>query len=233
MAHKTDGKLQGEISYSVVTSRLDIDGYLTQYDQLPPGMFKDSSALDEWLCDMTSRPGHPSVSISKIALKGFDTEEVVILESGSGSSIHYRALWVRAKYGQYRNAMKAYLTTYKAGDDGLKSVDADHVINRHRVKSQYPDAWLMLMPVPNEANRGFGSAIEKNFEKINLDRDSWLIEPVVLLKSFAVTSPKSYAEVKALISQLEGQMENGTAKSQTLIQALQRYCEIRNWSEPN
>ena len=224
----SERRLHQQIAYSVMTARLDIDGYRAHYGCFPPGMFKNEDALDEWIFDMQYRPN--GCIIKKSRLNQFNPKNVLLLSTEAGSKIHYESLWVRASWGDYREAMKEYLQRNRAGDKGVKSVDADHVINRERVLSNHPDAWLMLMPVPLSANRAFGSAIEKKLPPIDAYLDSSLIEPFVILKTFSQNSIKNLGELESLAAEIAGQMEGGETKDAALEVALSEYSRMRGWS---
>jgi hypothetical protein len=224
MANKTNGMVHGEISAALLTSRLDIDGYLKSFNELPPGMFKNLKALFAWATAF-----HMKVEV----LDCFTAEQALVVESLS-LCLPFRTLWVRVDFEGFRDAMRAFLSGYATGEAGIASVDADHVINRARVPKVDEDdedsgAWLMLMPVPLGSNRGFGAAIERYLDTIDFNIDCWQIEPVVLLKLFAVDSPRNIAEVKALIVKAQGQTVEGPATS-VLVDALERYCVIRDWT---
>lgn len=227
MQHKTDGKLHGQIAYSVMRSRLDIDGYRTTYGCFPPGMFSNLDVLDEWIFDMANRPNR--AIIEKQTLTGFSCDDVLILTAGGGAPIRYESVWVRAKWGGYRGAMKAHLEKDHAGSDGIASVDADHVINKQRILKNHCDGWVMLMPVPLKSNRAFGSAIEKGLPPIDAATDRRLIEPLLLLKTFAGTAIQNLTDLQTLEAQIAGQMESDDTKDETVRAALSEYKTLRGW----
>lgn len=227
MRHRTDGTLHGQIAYSVMRSRLDIDGYRTKYGCFPPGMFTNLDVLDEWIFDMEHRPD--GAIIVKRKLAEFSSNDVLVLTAEAGSLIRYESVWVRAKWKSYRDAMKAHLEKDQAGYDGIKSVDADHVINRQRILENHHDGWVMLMPVPLEANRAFGSAIEKGLPPIDPATKFRLIEPLLLLKTFAGTSIQNLTDLRALEAQIAGQMEHDDTKDETVQAALSEYKALRDW----
>ena len=111
--------------------------------------------------------------------------------------------------------------------DPMKTLDADHVINLKRVLANHKEAWLMLMPVPSGANRGFGAAIEKNLPEITGDASSHPMEPLLLLKSFAVSAIKTEADLVELTRQIIGQLEKDAKVDEIVELAVAAYRELR------
>jgi len=92
-------------------------------------------------------------------------------------------------------------------DRSLGVLDADHVINRASLKS-FPDAWVLLFPVPADANRGFGRKVErwrtavlKGTKRVNL-------EPLQAFKLFSSVMPNTNDEVNEVMKAIRGQITN-------------------------
>jgi len=229
VTHKTDKKLHEDVLISVVLARLDIDGYRVQYQRLPPAFCGSKGRLDEWVYDMERRGGHPSVPIDITPLVGIDQKHAVLLSSRPDSAVRYQAVWVQAEWDDYRKAMMAFMATQGLSGNGIKTVDADHVINRARVEG-HKDAWLLLMPVPLDVNRSYGSAVEKKLDPIPSDPDGIaLIEPVTLLKAFSDSAIRSVADLDDKLRELFGKMESDPSTEPQIRAARSAYCTLRGW----
>ncbi len=223
MTHETDGKLHQNVAYAVMKARLDIDGYRREYKAMPPAMFINSAAMDEWIWDMAARPRHPPVVIEKSKLGNFNDDDVVRLTAKN--SIVYDTLWVKQRFKDYRAAMSAFLVARDdASASALHTVDGDHVINKSRA---HPDSWLMLMAVPKSSNRGFGAAIESQLPALAVDMA--LIEPFLLLKIFMVDKIRNLGELAAAAKALGGQMQDGDGKQSVIEEAVEEYRALRGW----
>ena len=230
MTHKTDKKLHEDILFSVISARLNIDGYRVLYRSFPPAFFGSIGRLREWTYDMQARGGYPPVQIHEVPLDGIDQKYAVLLSSEPGSAVQYESVWVQAEWNGYREAMKSYMATQGVDGDGIKTVDADHVINRARVDG-HKDAWLMLMPVPLDVNRSYGSAVEKKLPPIPPNCNGiGLIEPVTLLKAFSNSAIHSVGDLDDTLKKLFGQMESDVSTEPQIRVARSEYCAVRGWS---
>jgi hypothetical protein len=87
----------------------------------------------------------------------------------------------------------------------LAILDADHVLNRASLK-QIPDAWVMLFPVPADANRGFGRMVERYRSQVKPGTNTMHLMPETAFKLFAGAMPRDQNELQKLKRIIEGQI---------------------------
>ena len=118
--------------------------------------------------------------------------------------------WARASHKPYRAAW----APHHARADGqareqLRALHADHVINKARLAAHYPEAWVMLFPVPDRSNSPFGSAVEKALPDVPPGLD---LDPLVLFKLLSAEFPKDAAELATQLSAIAGQVPDWCAR---------------------
>lgn len=89
----------------------------------------------------------------------------------------------------------------------LAMLDADHVINRASLK-KIPNAWVLLFPVPADANRGFGRIIERFRTPVSPDTKSINLAPEVAFKLFCGAMPRNRHQLNSLKKFVEGQIQS-------------------------
>lgn len=85
------------------------------------------------------------------------------------------------------------------------TLDADHVVNKSSLRN-LPDAWVLMAPVPADANRGFGSLIERHYPKYKQGKDRLELDPITAFKLFASIMPASPQELEHVMTFVRNQM---------------------------
>lgn len=189
-SNDTWGIMDGRSSRIIGLSLMDISSILEFDNTVPLVLFKDRQALMEWSASRRLR-------VEKI--EGFSKNNALRIrgpyQCQAGYSFGYNQVWVRAKYTNYARFLRRIAeTSFKHAPSDLTGIDADHVINRARIK-HLPDAWVMLFPVPKGPNRGFGARIEKYLPKPVANTASVELPPLIAFKLLCGELPKTMAQL--------------------------------------
>ena len=118
--------------------------------------------------------------------------------------MYYRQVWVRAPFRGYRHALvQASIPGFGMQAADLVNLDADHVVNRARLR-EWPDAWVLLFPVHRRANRPFG-AVEAKLPPIAFGDERVDLDPLLGLKLFCSVLP-GREQVDLAMEDVEGQI---------------------------
>lgn len=205
---RTDGKVHGEVSAYVMARRLDFAAYFELNGEFPPVMFSEKQYLERW-------GKRHQMQISPI--KGISIDDAILMSSSAVS--HYECIWVRTGANNYRKALEAQGETYGLTSNELQHVDADHIANRQRM-ADIAKSWVVLLPVPWQSNRTFGSGFERMFEKIAAGTEQLTFEPLMTLKLFLVEIPLTMDQLDASIKDLRGQLAEANGAREQLISEL-------------
>jgi hypothetical protein len=89
--------------------------------------------------------------------------------------------------------------TAPTGADLLKlfdyTLDGDHVVNKASLKG-LDDAWVLMAPVHADANRGFGSRIERAKPQYQSGTGVLTLSPIIAFKLFASVMPVNASELE-------------------------------------
>lgn len=85
------------------------------------------------------------------------------------------------------------------------TLDADHVVNKSSLKD-LPDSWVLMAPVQADANRGFGSRIERSLPRYAPGVDRLELSPIIAFKLFASVMPSSQRELDQAMELVANQM---------------------------
>lgn len=196
------GIMDGRNSRIIGLSMMDISTILEFDNAVPPVMFKDRENLIRW-----------GASRRLFAEKiGKFSENDALRIRGSylcqdGCRFEYNQIWVRAKYKGYARVLRNIAEkSFKHDHGDMRGIDADHVINRARLQ-QFPEAWVMLFPVPKGPNRGFGGKIEKYLPKPDARTVSIELPPLIAFKLLCGKLPSTMSELThAMQSNIRGRI---------------------------
>lgn len=90
----------------------------------------------------------------------------------------------------------------------MGTLDADHVANRASL-SQLPDAWVLVFPVPSDANRGFGRSVERSRVKVAAATLRIDLTPETAFKLFASAMPNTESELETVMGAIKKQIKHG------------------------
>ena len=145
----------------------------------------------------------------------------------------YEHVWVLASYRQYGLAQRdAADLIYSRGnidpasideeleEDGsdrvppsealrVHKVDADHVINKSSLKEHQPEAWVLLFPVPRNANRGFGAKFERFYPSVSAETNRVDLPSEVAFKLYCGAMPKTKEQFVRAMGKVRGQLDPG------------------------
>ena len=206
--------------------RLTVSMILEEENIPPPVMFSSKKSLTLWACKH---------DLCRDNLKNHDEDSVLRIHGNyhttKGFCFRYDHVWVCVKYGEYRRAQNdaVDLVYSVAGVDtsnldeeppeddtdtvlpseALKvyKVDADHVINKGSLKALQTEAWVLLFPVPRNANRGFGAKFEKYYPSVSAATDRLDLPPEVAFKIFCGAMPKTKQQFARAMGKVRGQFD--------------------------
>ena len=95
--------------------------------------------------------------------------------------------------GEHEHALAANEPDEKLAFQLLGTVDADHVLNRASLPD-LPDAWVLLFPVPADANRAMGSKVERYLPRVVVGTERVDIDAQQFLKAFSNFFPRNADE---------------------------------------
>lgn len=160
-----------------------------------PAMFSDVDRLRRW----AGRLGLRAKPVSGIK------PTLALDVSGSVAGEPYYQTWASVRFSSYARALRAAALHYCEVDRvSLAGIHADHVINRARLKN-HKDAWVMLFPVPREANSPFG-AIERRLANVPEQVTRIDLTPLVALKLFCGRLPRTETELALAMNDVRGQL---------------------------
>ncbi|WP_409260510.1 hypothetical protein [Pseudomonas putida] len=85
------------------------------------------------------------------------------------------------------------------------TLDGDHVVNKSSLK-HLKDAWVLMAPVRADANRSFGSRVERYYPKYKQGTGKVDFSPTMAFKLFASIMPISPRELENAMTLIESQM---------------------------
>ena len=209
--------------------RMTVSVVLEEENRPPPVMFASKDGLEAW----ARARGLRCVELTEHA------EDCVLHVHGDyhtkTNHFRYEHVWVLASYGNYGQAQRdAVDLIYTAAcidplsideePDDLDSetdsvspsealrvhkVDADHVINKKSLSEHQPNAWVLLFPVPRNANRGFGAKFEKFYPSISAETVRVDLPPSVAFKIFSGAMPKTKQQFARAMLKVRGLMDPG------------------------
>jgi hypothetical protein len=215
MSSPTDGKHHGDIGAFFLRHLLDVDGFRSRHKILPPIMFSGKAGLKKWA---------ESNGYGFYLIPGENPDNAILVRDPADRD--YSVVWVRAAYKKFRRALRKYAATYRVGEAGFQTVDADHVLARSLTK-RVKDPWLALMPVPKGANRGFGSGIEKFMPCCAASALYFQMRPIHLLKILMVDSISCKSDLTLALKRLDGMLVDDETKDVFIVGASAEYLSIR------
>ena len=224
----------------IVDARQNIAMYVEIFGDTPPVYFSNRHLLDSWtrqhnklVIEEINQDSFLRISgeISGIyqvftpspgrRVLGEDYVVKTIGKSGYATT-RFEQFWARANYSNYRDAIiDAYLKSgYLKNRKDFDGIDIDHIENRNSIPDDIKDkAWIGLFPVPLSANRGFGSKIEKNRPEIQEDKRH--LSPLVVLKLYCGTFPKSRSDAELAMHDIRGQWQGGNENVDNFLSRLE------------
>jgi hypothetical protein len=164
-------------------------------------MFSTLAGLRRWASqhDLGMRPMTGVSPTSALRVKGQ-------YRCGSRATDHrYDQVWARIKYSCYAKALQASALHFaNIGRASLAGIHADHVINRARL-GHHPQAWVMIFPVPREANSPFGS-IERRLAIVPQGQTRIDLTPLIALKLYCGFLPRTQRELDSAMIDVLGQI---------------------------
>ncbi len=139
------------------TYTLNIAMPLEQFGQRIPVLFGSRELLLAWAHSARLRCQNVETARSTSAM---------LITAGHGHPLSgYEQIWVRTGFGGYKKSLRAVAEAgFNMSIDDLANVDADHVVNRARLRT-IRDSWVCLFPVVDRANRPFGN-VESSFHQL-------------------------------------------------------------------
>jgi len=195
-------RVSGDFSSVVSYARTDLKHFLDVFGKAPPAMFRRRPELDQWVT--TNKLSWEPIPRSDCKIRIYGELEAV------GEYVLYSQLWAEAAYKPYRRPWAAYhASSDKVAVKLLKTMHADHVINKERILPNFPAAWVMLFPVPGNSNSPFGSLIEHQLpclSDVEVGRDGYAIDGLVGFKIFSTEYPRTEAELQEQLKAVCGQV---------------------------
>ena len=190
----------------IIQMRLELASYMETMLEVPPVYFRDRYMLEAWalLAGFILEERTPNT----LYVKGW---------KGNGTELaHFRQIWVRAGYSDYRDRfLEFHRGLCERYPDGVKKIDADHVINRSRI----PDnSWVQLFPVPIAANQAYGSKFERYFPKVHGNTKRIDLPPLVCFKLYCGKIPSNDSELRWAMSDVRNQFLD-------TIPEIRSYCD--------
>lgn len=116
----------------------------------------------------------------------------------------YEQIWVRTGFGGYKKSLRAVAEAgFNMSIDDLANVDADHVVNRARLRT-IRNSWVCLFPVVDRANRPFGN-VEKQLPPITAVGRMDL-NPLIALKLLCNRMPRTIGEFDQVMNDITGKI---------------------------
>ncbi|WP_321920153.1 hypothetical protein [Paraburkholderia tropica] len=213
----------------------NVTDHIVSLGVMPPAMFSSLDELKAWACGS-------GIEIS--SLKDQARTRACLLRTRTGQLPEYEAVWVSVANDKYREAMLSYiregfLPRNKVGGDestrfeprpedrakleaALKTVHADHVINRARLRPNHPDGWVMLLPVPAKSNSGYGSMVERGLPAVAANETRIDIDAMLCVKLFGLKNPPGDSpNLAKVLSMLNGMIPDCPAKD-ALLKTVER-----------
>jgi hypothetical protein len=166
------------------------------------------TALIEW-CQMTYGPDHVQRAHEE-SITFFRALQHELTKLAANHVVFGRS-GQTAVLASVKSSLTAHLNAYSSGGNPkiayqlLAVLDADHVLNRASLK-QIPDAWVMLFPVPADANRGFGRTVERFRPSVKPGTRTIPLTPETTFKLFCGAMPRNRSELQKLKTTLAGQL---------------------------
>lgn len=221
--------------------RMTVCVLLEEEKRPPPVMFASKDGLKAWA------GGH---GLHCVKLKEHDEDRVLHIHGEfrtTENHFRYEHVWVQASYWNYRQAQKDAVDLFykrvgidsscndNAADDleseiysvlpsgllRIHKVDADHVINKGSLSKYQPEAWVLLFPVPRNANRGFGAKIEKGYPSVLSETLSVDLPPQVAFKFFSGAMPKTKHQFERAMRKVRGIMDPGLEVTKNYVNKMQ------------
>ena len=216
------GMLRDQSVAPVLFSRIDLISLLEHTSHV--------SVMHRTFCSLKKISELQSLNLSKLSDVP-ESEAVLVSGNFGGNGPYVSFVWARAKSSQYRKALNARLLTSKITALPMASnLHADHIVNRASLRDLYEqhDPWVMLFEVPDSANSGFGSLVERVLPRYPDNTSQVLVEPLHLFKLFCTDLPRNKVDLKIVMKHIQGQVppsiatEMENAFSVYLEQYLQR-----------
>ena len=208
---------------SLMNLWLDFEGYIEQTGEFPPVMFADRDTLNIWAAEHT---------LTCEPISGYKESDILYIHGYGRKGCQYDAIWTRARFDDYREAVKAYWLKHwfcdgntpamrQDFDEACRAVHMDHVINRARLREHHSEAWVLLMPVPVEANRDFGWRVESKLGVVPPEAEIILLHPILMQKLFTFRGqPRTLLELQDAVLEVEAKMKGSAPYRNLVIDAL-------------
>ena len=100
---------------------------------------------------------------------------------------------VQQAIGEHEHALSTNQPDQNLALQLLGTLDADHVLNRASL-AHLPEAWVLLFPVPADANRAMGAHVERHLPSAAKEEEELLIDAAQFLKLLTGYFPRTAAE---------------------------------------
>lgn len=215
------------LPFFVAMCRLSFESVYNIEGKFPPALFIDEKTLITW-ADSRRLNIKPLGNISLADAK-------VITWTDGVSNVQYEGVWARSDWNGYRDAMVEHSKSAATEKTALalKTLDADHIINRANIKSTFGNdwkkTWVYLFPASSGVNRSFGCNVEKIYISYTCSTDKIRLAPIHLLKMFVADGPSNPAELETAIKQIRNQivLADNEVKERLLSEIASQYSQAR------
>lgn len=104
------------------------------------------------------------------------------------------------------------------------TINADHVYSKAALRTQ-PDAYVLLFPVPADANQGYGRVVEKYYQSRREDGAALYLSPGMAFKLLSGTMPKISQDVDPILRQVLCQISGNSVGTQTWRNSMMSFGE--------
>ena len=101
------------------------------------------------------------------------------------------------------------------------TLHADHVFSASALR-KIPDAWVLLFPVPADANQRFGSIVERNYAKLGVDYGARNISAGLIYKLLASVMPLKGPGASNVIDYIAGQL-GGSERAKAILDSVKAF----------
>lgn len=196
-------RIRSDFSSVIAYARMDLNHFIDAFGKTPPAMFRNLSELLQWM------------EINKLSCESIPGSRKNIIRvhgtfKANREDVPYSQIWAKASYKGYRKPWAWYhIKADKLQPGRLAKMHADHVINKERILGSFPEAWVMLFPVPDGSNSPFGSLVEKSLPALSendVSSEGHAINGLVGFKIFSMEYPRTEDEMVEQLRAVKGQV---------------------------
>ena len=225
--NKMDERMHDGLPFFITMCRLSFESVYNIEGKFPPALFIDEQTLIRWA---DSR----QLNIKRLGDISLEDAKVITWTDGV-ANVQYEGVWARSDWNGYRSAMIEHSKSAATEQTALalKTLDADHVINRANIENTFgtdwKKTWVYLFPASSGVNRSFGSNVEKIRISYTCGTDKIRLAPIHLLKMFVADGPSNPAELETAIEQIRNQivLADNEVKERLLSEIASQYSQAR------